>query len=39
LGLVFKQGSDLIDPINKALAALKANGTLDALYAKWWPNK
>jgi polar amino acid transport system substrate-binding protein len=39
LGFVFKQGSDLIDPINKALAALKANGTLDTLYAKWWPNQ
>jgi polar amino acid transport system substrate-binding protein len=39
LGFVFKQGSDLIDPINKALAALKASGTLDTLYAKWWPNQ
>jgi polar amino acid transport system substrate-binding protein len=39
LGFVFKQGSDLIDPINKALAAMKADGTLDTLYAKWWPNQ
>jgi polar amino acid transport system substrate-binding protein len=37
LGFVFKQGSDLIDPINKALAVMKTNGTLDALLAKWWP--
>ncbi len=37
LGFVFKQGSDLIDPINKALAEMKANGTLDTLFAKWWP--
>jgi polar amino acid transport system substrate-binding protein len=39
LGFVFKQGSDLIAPINAALAVLKANGTLDTLYAKWWPNQ
>lgn len=39
LGFVFKQGSDLIDPINAALAALKANGTLDTLYKKWWPTQ
>ena len=37
LGFVFKQGSDLIDPINKALAAMKANGTLDSLQQKWFP--
>jgi polar amino acid transport system substrate-binding protein len=37
LGFVFPQGSDLIDPINQALAEMKANGTLDTLYAKWWP--
>ncbi len=39
LGFVYKQGSDLIAPINAAMAALKANGTLDNLYQKWWPNK
>jgi polar amino acid transport system substrate-binding protein len=39
LGFVFKQGSDLIAPINAALAALKANGTLDTLYQKWWPTQ
>jgi polar amino acid transport system substrate-binding protein len=37
LGFVYPQGSDLIDPVNKALAEMKANGTLDTLYAKWWP--
>lgn len=37
LGFVFPQGSDLIDPVNKALAAMKADGTLDTLYKKWWP--
>ena len=36
LGFVFQQGSDLIDPINAALAAMKADGTLDALYQKWF---
>ena len=39
LGFVFPQGSDLIAPINAALAAMKANGTLDTLYAKWWPTQ
>jgi polar amino acid transport system substrate-binding protein len=39
LGFVFKKSSDLIAPINAAMAVLKANGTLDNLYQKWWPNK
>jgi polar amino acid transport system substrate-binding protein len=37
LGFVYPQGSDLIVPIDAALAAMKADGTLAALYAKWWP--
>ena len=36
LGFVFPKGSDLLDPINQALAAMKADGTLDAIYAKWF---
>jgi polar amino acid transport system substrate-binding protein len=36
LGFVFPKGSDLVDPINQALAAMKADGTLDALYATWF---
>jgi branched-chain amino acid transport system substrate-binding protein len=36
LGFVFQQGSDLIEPTNAALAAFKADGTLDALYTKWF---
>jgi len=36
LGFVFPQGSDLLDPINQALAAMDADGTLDAIYAKWF---
>lgn len=36
LGFVFKKGSDLIGPVNAALAAMKADGTLDKLYQKWF---
>jgi len=39
LGFVFPQGSELIAPINAALATLEANGTLDSLYLKWWPTE
>jgi len=37
LGFVFPQGSALIAPVNAALAAMKADGTMDTLYQKWWP--
>ena len=36
LGFVFPKGSDLLDPINTVLAAMEADGTLDAIYAKWF---
>lgn len=36
LGFVFQKGSSLIDPVNQALAAMKKDGTLDALYKKWF---
>lgn len=36
LGFVFQKGSTLIDPVNQALAAMKKDGTLDALYKKWF---
>jgi polar amino acid transport system substrate-binding protein len=36
LGFVFPQGSDLLDPINQALAAMDADGTLAAIYDKWF---
>ncbi len=39
LGFVFPQGSDLVAPVNAALAAMKSDGTLDSLYAKWWPGE
>ncbi len=36
LGFAFQKGSDLVDPINQALAAMKADGTLDALNLKFF---
>lgn len=36
LGFVFPKGSDLVAPINQVLADMKADGTLDAIYAKWF---
>lgn len=39
LGLVFSKGSDLVAPVNAALAAMKADGTLDALAKKWFQTK
>lgn len=38
LGFVFPKGSDLLEPINQALAAMKADGTLDKIYAQWFLN-
>jgi polar amino acid transport system substrate-binding protein len=35
-GFIFPQGSDLVAPINAAIAALKADGTFDALDKKWF---
>ena len=36
LGLILTPGSDLVAPFNAALAAIKADGTLDALTKKWF---
>lgn len=36
LGFVFPKGKDLVKPFNAAIAALKADGTLDKLAAKWF---
>jgi polar amino acid transport system substrate-binding protein len=36
LGFVFPKGSDLVDPINQALAEMEADGTLADIYAKWF---
>jgi len=35
-GFIFKPGSDLVAPINAALADMKADGTIDALNRKWF---
>jgi polar amino acid transport system substrate-binding protein len=35
-GFIFKKGSDLVGPINAAIAALKADGTFDKLNQKWF---
>jgi len=35
-GFIFKKGSDLVAPVNAAIAALKADGTFDALNKKWF---
>jgi polar amino acid transport system substrate-binding protein len=35
-GFIFPKGSDLVAPVNAAIADLKADGTLDALNKKWF---
>jgi polar amino acid transport system substrate-binding protein len=35
-GFIFKLGSDLVAPFNSAIAAMKADGTLDKLTNKWF---
>lgn len=35
-GFIFPKGSDLVAPVNAAIAAMKADGTLDALNTKWF---
>jgi len=35
-GFIFPKGSDLVAPINAGIAALKEDGTLDALNTKWF---
>ena len=37
-GFIFTKGSDLVTPVNAAIAAMKADGTLDALNKKWFLN-
>ncbi len=36
LGFVYPKGSALVDPVNKALDAMKADGTLDKINAKFF---
>jgi polar amino acid transport system substrate-binding protein len=35
-GFIFPKGSDLVAPINAAIASMKADGTVDALNQKWF---
>ncbi len=35
LGFIYPQGSDLVEPFNAALAAMREDGTLAAINAKW----
>ena len=35
-GFILKKGSDLVAPINAAIASMKADGTADALNKKWF---
>ncbi len=35
-GFIFTKGSDLVAPVNAAIAAMKADGTLDGLNKKWF---
>jgi len=35
-GFIFPKGSDLVAPVNAAIASMKADGTLDALNKKWF---
>jgi len=35
-GIAFKQGSELVDAFNKALAKFKEDGTYDDIYEKWF---
>lgn len=36
LGFIFPPGSALVEPVNYAIRVLQENGTLDALYQKYW---
>jgi polar amino acid transport system substrate-binding protein len=35
-GFIFPKGSDLVGPVNAAIAEMRADGTLDALNQKWF---
>jgi len=35
-GFIYPKGSDLVAPINAAIASMKADGTIDALNTKWF---
>lgn len=35
-GFIFPKGSDLVAPVNEAIAAMQADGTIEALNVKWF---
>ncbi|APE30875.1 hypothetical protein BOX17_07860 [Halomonas aestuarii] len=35
-GIVFVKGSEWVEPVNEALAEMKADGTYDEIHAKWF---
>ncbi|WP_039018680.1 transporter substrate-binding domain-containing protein [Halocynthiibacter namhaensis] len=35
-GFIFPKGSDLVEPMNAVIAAMQADGTMDALNTKWF---
>ncbi|MBB3190071.1 transporter substrate-binding domain-containing protein [Halomonas cerina] len=35
-GIAFAEGSDWVEPVNEALAAMKEDGTYDEIHAKWF---
>jgi polar amino acid transport system substrate-binding protein len=35
-GFIFPKGSDLVAPVNAAIAAMKADGTMEALNKTWF---
>lgn len=35
-GFILQKGSDLVEPVNAAIAAMRADGTIDALNRKWF---
>lgn len=37
LGFIFPKGSDLVTPVNAALTSMRADGTLQKLQEKWFP--
>jgi polar amino acid transport system substrate-binding protein len=39
LGFIFPKGSDLVESVNEALAAMEADGTLDELAAKYFTDE
>jgi len=36
MGFIFPKGSDLVEPINAAIASMQEDGFLEYLYYKWF---